>query len=276
VLRVFLFALPMLCLFTAYCFFPFLSDDRPVRRRWHAFLALAVCALVFVGGFFLTRYGNERYERIRTGEMMALDHIYRDRSNPIRILWLTETPSTDATPTMLNSYRDLERVLYVAGPAPRDARSVSDVVDTLRDLGPNAYLITARSQEAYLETVSAYPADWGDQFREHMAATPGVRVEKENADAVVYSLADVGDANTTASPKSSGSPPGGTPRSMTPLTPVGVVSVASLLIILVIREIWRLRLPAGSHQRLRPLTLASIPLLIALLVVVGERFAVLS
>jgi len=99
-----------------------------------------------------------------------------------------------------------------------------------------------------------------------------VRVVKETPDAVVYTLRAPEGVVPTQQPVVAT----GTRIGNTPWTPVGVVFVALLLVVLTVRELWRLRLAPDQHRRLRPLTFAAVPLLAGLVLVVVERLVLLS
>lgn len=271
-LRVYLFSLPGTCLLVAFALFP--AAGPPSRRTM---CAAAVCALVVVGGFFPARYGNERYERVRAGEVAAMEYVYRHDAGGARVLWLTPIPERDFTPNMPWGFRDMEKVSYLSARAPRDPGDVAGLVARMRDLGPGTYLLTTRGQEAYLELNHGFPPDWGDRFRAYLATAEGVEVAAANADAVLYRMPDTVKrpaVGAATSPPSHG--PSGPIVGRTPLTPAGLVVLPLLVAVLVARELLRLRPePAGAH-RTRPLTLAAVPLLVLLLVVIAERLALLA
>ncbi|MDQ4105044.1 MAG: hypothetical protein M3186_15520, partial [Actinomycetota bacterium] len=265
-MRVYLFALPAAALLAAYAFFP---ETRSKTGSPGRFIAVGACALVLVGGFFPARYGNEQYEITRAGELVAVDHVYQ-QGGPARLLLLSDTPFSDAPPLIPVGYRDVERVSHLSVLAPRDPDDVSRVVSTLRGLGRDSYLMTTRSQDAYLEVTAGYPPGWGDRFRTRLAATPDVHVVVETPDAVVY--AHRASQSVEPAPQR----PTGVQIGTTPWTPAGVVVLALLLVVLTWRELWRLRLAPDERRRLRPLTVAAVPLLIGLMAVVTERLILLS
>ncbi len=267
-LRVYLFALPAAALLAAYAFFPETGSGSRSPRR---FIAVGACALVLVGGFFPARYGNEQYEITRVGELAAVNYVYQ-QGGPARILLLTDTPFSDAPPFVPVGYRDVERVSHLSTLAPRDPDDVSRVVSTLRGLGRDSYLMTTRSQEAYLEVSAGYPPGWGDRFRTRLAATPDVQVVAETPDAVVYAHRESQSIEPTPQ-RATGT---ATQIGTTPWTPAGLVFLALLLVVLTWRELWRLRLAPDQRRRLRPLTLAAVPLLVGLALVVAERLILLS
>ncbi|MGH3965016.1 MAG: lipopolysaccharide biosynthesis protein [Pseudonocardiaceae bacterium] len=267
-LRVYLFALPAACVLAAYVFFP---ETQSGPRSPLRFMAAGACALVIMGGFFLARYGNERYEITRDGDLAAVQYIYQQNGRA-QILFMTDPPASGATPFIPVGYQHVERVSQVGMQAPEDPNDVIDVIDRMRELGQGTYLMTTRSQDAYLEVGGGYPPGWGDRFRARLAGTPELRVVKETPSAVVYTLRVSERMEPTQQPV----PATGRGIGVTPWTPVGVVFVALLLVVLMGRELWRFRLAPDEHRRLRPLTFAAVPLLAGLALVVVERLVLLA
>jgi hypothetical protein len=267
VLRVYMFALPGACVLAAYAFFP----DRSARRSWHGHLAVAVCALGFVGGFLFARYGNEAYEMIRPGELAAAEYVYQHGGSPV--LFLTEKDDPWATPFIPLGYQDLDRVRWRSIRAPSDPREVDAVVTALRDLGPDGYLMTTRGQEHYLQAVGHYGPNWGDEFRAHMRQVPQVRVVAENSDAVVYALRPgVKPVEVTLRRGL----PTGVRLENTPWTGVGLFFLVPLLAVLLTREVVRMRLGPDGRWRLLPLTVMAAPLLAVFVAVLIERLTFLT
>jgi hypothetical protein len=62
----------------------------------------------------------------------------------------------------------------------------------------------------------------------------------------------------------------------TPWTTVGAGFLVMLLGILSVREVWRIRLAPDEHRRLRPLVYAAAPFLVGFVLVVVERFLLLT
>jgi hypothetical protein len=290
-LRVYLFTIPAACLFVAYLFFPGVQDGhhpvangravgstvraRGARARAAApVAATAVAGMVFAGSFVLTAYGNESFEQVRPGEVAAMEYIYQHSSGSTQVVWLGGYPiPTRVTPTMVNDFQDLERVTLASAPAPRVRSELPVLLDQVRGLGPSTYLLTTRAQEAELQLAEGYPADWGRTFRSWMATVPQVHQVYANPDAAVYVEGSTGPGQDT---------PAGAParkfvaQTMTPITPAGVVMLAALLAVLLVREYRWIRLLHGERLAVRPCSLAALPLAFGLLMVVLERFAVLS
>ena len=268
VLRVYLFALAPACVLAALALFP-----RPASRpSMLARCVAGVCALVLLFSFLVTRYGNEAFERMPAGEVSAVETVYEHTSDHVKFLYITAVPELNSTPSMPLGYRDVERVHWMNTKAPIDPADVTGVLQTLRDQGPGTYLITARSQEAYVVFGQGYPMDWGERFRHALAATPGVRVVVDNPDASIYTL----DWPPGAVAKHFAPSSTGVQVWRTPWTPVGVAFLVMLLGILGVREARRVCLAPDERRRLRPLTFAAVPLLVGFVLVVLERFVLLT
>lgn len=267
-LRVYLFALAPACVLIALSLFP----DPVARPSLLSRCVTGICVLGLLFCFLVTRYGNEAFERIPTGAVSAVRTVYENTSGDVTFLYVTAVPELDSTPFMPLGYRDVDRVRWQNTMAPRDPADTTAVLRALRQLGPGGYLITTRSQEAFVVYGQGYPTVWGDQFRRALAATPGIRVIVDNHDAAVYAL----DPLPGAVAKPHVAPPTGLQVWRTPWTPVGLGFLVLLLGILITRETWRIRLGFAGRKRLRPLTFAALPLLIGFVLVVGERFALLT
>lgn len=267
-LRVYLFALAPASVLVALALFP-----RPVSRP--SLLARCVAGalgLVMLFSFFITRYGNEPFERIDSGAVSAVGSVYDRTTDDVRFLYVTAVPELNSTPFMPLGYRDVERVHWSNTMAPLDPTDVAGVLQALREKGPDTYLITTRSQEAFVELGQGYPLGWGDEFRDSLAAAPGLRTVVENQDATVYSLDWPPEAEADHKELMST----GVQVWLTPWTGVGVAFLVLLVGTLGVREAWRLRLAPDEYTRLRPLAFAAAPLLIGFVLVVLERFVMLT
>jgi O-antigen/teichoic acid export membrane protein len=265
-LRIYLFLLPAACVLAAYCFFP---GPRAGRPAWPTAVILALCAMVLPVAFFVARYGNEAFEQVPPGELAAANWVYAHDAPGVRLLWLSPAPATDNTPDMPWAYEDLSRVDYLPELAPRAPASVGGLVSALRRAGPGSYLVATRTQVAALQQTASYPSDWQQRFNAAMTAAPGVQVALANSSAVIYTL---------HWPPGSRRPPAvraaGVAHSASTWNVAGVILLWLLMALLAAREF--LRVGRGAARLIRPLTLASVPLLVLLLGVVLVRFVALS
>ncbi|WP_163697795.1 hypothetical protein [Mycolicibacterium sarraceniae] len=265
--RVYLFMLGPACILAALSFFP----DPESRPTALARGGVGLCVLALSFSFFVTRYGNEQFEQISDGAVAAVETVYSLTPNGGRFLFVSPHIPGD-TPFIPVGYRDVERVDWDRLDAPIEPADVTGLVDVMREGGPGTYLITTRSQENYLTFGSGYPPDWGTQFRRAMAAAPGVRVVVDNPDASVYTF----DWRPGQTPKPFIPPTTGVQIRRTPWTPVGVAFLVMALSLLGLREVWRVCPTRNDPRWLRLLTLAASPVLAGFVLVIAERFVVLT
>ncbi|AQA02544.1 hypothetical protein BVC93_08985 [Mycobacterium sp. MS1601] len=267
-LRVYLFALAPLSVLVALAFFP----SSQARPSFLAQCAACLCALVVLGAFLVSRYGNEAFERMPSGSVSAVQALYENSQGNVTVVYVTAVPDLGSTPFMPLGYRDAERVRWRNTMAPADPAEVSGVVEKLREQGPGSYLVTTRSQEDMVVFGQGYPAGWGEQFRHALASVPDMHVVYQNSDATVYSLAwPAGAEPNRFAPLETG-----VQIWRTPWTPLGVALLVMLVALLVTQEVRRLFLSPAQRYRLRPMTLAVVPLLGGFVLVVIERFVLLT
>ncbi|MGK5730160.1 lipopolysaccharide biosynthesis protein [Streptomyces sp. URMC 124] len=271
-LRVFLFALPGACVLAALALFPH-AAERPGRAVL-APLAALVAGLVLVFGFLVARWGNESFERVRPGEVAAMDFVYAHDKPTVRLLWMSSDPSKNVTPAMPWGAKDMERVHYDAMLAPRDPARVDDLVTALRKAGPRAYLMVNRGQSVYLELDAGYAADWDGRMRRTLDGRPELRRVLVNDDAVLYELKDR-PAGAAPLPRPG---PAGPRVTWTPVSVVGGLAAVALLVLLTAREVLRVVGRPGVRQLrwLQGSYWFALPLLLVLLASLVQRFATMS
>ncbi|MEU3420497.1 lipopolysaccharide biosynthesis protein [Streptomyces murinus] len=270
-LRVFMFAVPGAALLGALALFP-----RPTgsRRPVLALGAALLAGLLLMGGFLVARWGNEPFERTRPGEVAAMNWVYAHDRPTVRLLWLSDDPVNDVTPSLPWGAKDMERVDYVPTLAPTDPARVSGLVEALKDAGPQSYLLVNESQVTYLRLDSGYPAAWGPRLTRSLDARPELTKVLVNDDVTVYALR--------------ARPPGPVPEprpgpvgprvTWTPWSVVGALSAVLLMLVLAAREVVRVAVRPGVRQ-LRLLQGSfwfSLPLLAVVLAVLVQRFLTLK
>jgi hypothetical protein len=164
----------------------------------------------------------------------------------------------------------MEHFDYTAVRAPANPSDVRSIVKALLDR-PGGYFVTTHGNEAYNHFNYGLPATYGDRMRAALAAAPQLRLVTANDDASVYTLANPpgGDAPPAESYPKFG-------MGHTTWTPIGLFAVPLLIVVLVSREVLRIRLRPGETWRLQPLTVWSTFLVIVLAVVIVERFLTLG
>ncbi len=280
-LRVFLFAAPAACVLGALGLFPRASSRTPSGTRrpsWLAPLSALLVGLVLMGGFLVVRWGNESFERVRAGEVAAMDYLYAHDRPTARLLWPSNDPVNDVTPALPWGARDMERVEYVPFPAAPEpsGKGAAAMVEALREAGPNSYLVLNESQSEYLRLDSGYPADWQRRTASSLDARPELRTVLRNGDAALYALRPGAAGAKRAEPPDPG-PPG--PRvTWTSWTVMGAMAAGLLVLLLMSREVVRVMAPPGERKLawLQSTFWFGLPLVMLLLASLIQRFVTLA
>ncbi|WP_282796615.1 lipopolysaccharide biosynthesis protein [Streptomyces sp. CC224B] len=277
-LRVFMFALPGAALLGGLALFPrtgATAEERDRdRRAGLAPLAALLAGLVLVGGFLVARWGNEPFERVRTGEVAAMEYVYAHDDPTVRLLWMSDDPVNNVTPSIPWGERDPEKVEYLPTLAPADPARVSGLVEALEDAGPNSYLMVNRGQSVYLRMDSGYPANWDTRLLRHLDRRADLKRVLSNADATLYALRDRPDG-----PVAKADPGAVGPKvTWTPWSVVGGFAVVALLLLLAVREVVRVAVAPGVAQQrwLQSSFWFSLPLLAVFLASLVQRFVTMA
>ncbi|MFH8992079.1 lipopolysaccharide biosynthesis protein [Streptomyces sp. NPDC017940] len=276
-LRVFMFALPGAALLAGLALFPrtgVTAEERDRDRRSHAPLAALLAGLVLVGGFLVARWGNEPFERIRTGEVAAMEYVYAHDDPTVRLLWMSNDTVNNVTPAIPWGRQDAEKVEYVPTLAPVDPALVSGLVKALKDAGPNSYLMINRSQTVYLQMDTGYPENWDTRLARSLDKRAELKKVYGNADAMLYALRAQPDTPVVkAEPGAVG------PKvTWTPWSVVGALAVLALIALLAVREVVRVAAaPSVGQQRwLQSSFWFSLPLLAVFLASLIQRFLTMA
>ncbi|RPF32358.1 lipopolysaccharide biosynthesis protein [Streptomyces sp. TLI_185] len=272
-LRVFMFAVPGAALLAGLALFPrtgITAEERDKDRVSLAPLAALMAGLVLMGGFLVARWGNEPFERVRPGEVAAMDYVYAHDKPTVRLLWLSNDTVNDVTPAMPWGAKDMERVNYVPTLAPADPVLVSGLVKALKDAGPNSYLMVNASQTTYLQMDVGYSDTWEPRLVQNLDQRPELQKVYVNDDATVYALRKQ-PAGKVPKPDPG---PIGPQITWTPWSVVGALAALALIVLLTAREVVRVAVRPGVRQ-LRWLQSSfwfSLPLLAVLLASLVQRF----
>ncbi|MFJ5031707.1 lipopolysaccharide biosynthesis protein [Streptomyces sp. NPDC088560] len=272
-LRVFMFAVPGAALLGALALFPrtgVTAKERAKDRVSLAPLAALLAGLLLMGGFLVARWGNETFERTRPGEVAAMNWVYAHDRPTVRLLWLTQDTVNDVTPALPWGAKDMERVNYVPALAPTDPVLVSGLVKSLKDAGPNSYLMINRSQVTYLQLDAGYPVSWERRLVENLDDRQELTKAYANDDVTVYAMRQ---RPAGAVPKPDPGPTGPI-VTWTPWSVVGALAAVLLVLLLAAREVARVAMRPGVRQ-LRLLQGSfwfSLPLLAVVLAALVQRF----
>ncbi|GHE71177.1 hypothetical protein GCM10018785_44390 [Streptomyces longispororuber] len=277
-LRVFMFALPGAALLGGLALFPrtgaTAGERHRDRRAGLAPLAALLAGLVLVGGFLVARWGNEPFERVRTGEVAAMEYVYAHDDPTVRLLWMSDDPVNNVTPSIPWGRQDPEKVEYLPTLAPADPALVSGLVKALKDAGPNSYLMVNRGQTVYLQMDSGYPENWDTRLLRHLDRRADLKRVFGNADATLYALRDRPDG-----PVAKADPGAVGPKvTWTPWSVVGGFAVVALLLLLAVREVVRVAVAPGVAQQrwLQSSFWFSLPLLAVFLASLVQRFVTMA
>ncbi|MGW1260071.1 lipopolysaccharide biosynthesis protein, partial [Streptomyces sp. NPDC002513] len=276
-LRVFMFAVPGAALLAGLALFPrtgATAGEREEDRAGLAPLAALLAGLLLMGGFLVARWGNESFERIRPGEVAAMDYVYAHDDPTVRLLWLSNDTVNNVTPAMPWGARDMEKVQYVPTLAPADPVLVSGLVTSLKEAGPQAYLMINESQVTYLRMDVGYSATWEPRLLRSLDGRPELRKVLVNGDVTMYALRKQ-PAGPVAKPHPG---PIGPRVTWTPWSVVGGLTAMALVLVLTAREVVRVALPP-SVRRLRLLQSGfwfCLPLLAMFLASLVQRFVTMG
>ncbi|MFG6197135.1 hypothetical protein [Nonomuraea sp. JJY05] len=286
-LRIYMFALPGACLLAAYAFFPNLPADSvdvreetvPLRKRNVRFnpqftkklsVVLAACfAVLFAFAFLLARYGNEKFERVTTGEVAALHYVYAHDKPSAKVLYLVPKKGPEVTPTLPWGEKDVELVNFgVQALVHKDPTQIADAVAALKEQPRNSYLIVSRGQVSYLQLNEGFPEDWGTKFRAALDASPDLKRVFSNQDAALYTWKKFVRGTEIPAPQ----PYKGRGDPTTPWTPVGIGALAVTWVSLFAYEVIRLNGPNRARKTRKRLLFLAVPAFVVALAVIIERF----
>ncbi|MFI9770078.1 lipopolysaccharide biosynthesis protein [Streptomyces sp. NPDC052415] len=272
-LRVFMFALPGSALLTGLALFPrtgVTAEERDKDRVSLAPLAAFLAGLVLMGGFLVARWGNEPFERVRPGEVAAMEYVYAHDDPSVRLLWLSNDTVNVVTPSLPWGARDMEKVEYVPTLAPVDPVLVSGLVKALKDAGPHSYLMINRGQVTYLRMDVGYAESWEPRLLQNLDRRQELKKVFANEDVTMYALrkqpaGEVPEADPG---------PAGPLVTWTPWSVVGALAALALIVLLATRELVRVAVRPSVRQLrwLQGSFWFSLPLLAVLLASLVQRF----
>ncbi|MER6950734.1 hypothetical protein ABT294_42640 [Nonomuraea sp. NPDC000554] len=290
-LRIYMFALPGACLLAAYAFFPNLPADSadvreetvPIRRRNVRFnpeltkrisVVLAACfAVLFAMAFLVARYGNEKFERVTSGEIAAMHYVYQHDKPSARVVYLVPEESQNVTPTLPWGERDVDLVNF-NGQARvyKDPKQIAGAVAKLKASPRNTYLAVSLGQVSYLQLNEGFPADWGPKFRAALDASPDLKKVFSNDDAALYTLKKFVKGTEIPEPQ----PYKGRGDPTSPWTPVGLGALAVTWVSLFGYEVIRLNGPNRAPRARKRLLFVAIPAFVVAVAVIIERFVYIA
>jgi hypothetical protein len=197
-LRVYLFALPAIVFFVAALFF----TKPSVGRSWGTVVAIVIVSQLMIGGFFLTRYGNERMDYVSAAELSGVQHLYDVApAGSILLAGSSNLPWR---------FRGYEQYTYVAlddngEPTSKLLRDgeVGATVTKVRTMMSNpaysdAFLIFTRAERAYVEMFGVYPPSTYTRLEQTIGHSRDFQLLYANRDAQIFSLRGLNPASVKA------------------------------------------------------------------------------
>jgi hypothetical protein len=209
-LRVYFFALPALAFFAAALFFPTREGSsvasyrlklaaqnrrsaRPVKllplvasppcaaydSSWRTPIALGLVSLALVGGFTLTRYGNERMDYFTPQEVQAVRYLYRVAPSGSQFL----APGI-SVPWQFEDYTSI-KTRWIENRVVRNS-DVTSLEQTMSKDPNGDYVIVTRSTAATLELYSGMSPDVLPRFEQALRDSGRFTIIYQNPDARIY------------------------------------------------------------------------------------------
>jgi hypothetical protein len=207
-LRVYFYALPGLAFFSAAFFFPApplrqreailvrsvgrvrivplqAMMRRPVRIRasrnssWLTTSAIALASLALIGGFFLTRYGNERMDYFTPQEVQAVRYLYGVAPPGSQFV----APGI-SEPWQFQGYTTY-RTVWLENKVVREA-NVAALEQRMSKNSIGSYLLITRSAAATLELYAGMTPETLARFEQAVESSGRFTIIYQNPDAKVY------------------------------------------------------------------------------------------
>jgi hypothetical protein len=182
-LRIYLFALPLMVFFAAALFYSTYSHETSL---WMT-AVVVVTSILLLGGFLFTRYGNERVDYITHAEVNGVRYLY-SVAQPNSVL----IEGCDNAPWKFQDYEkytyySMTDVLY-------DAMEFQDVGAVIRFIEShkhaNTYLIFTRAQKAAIDSYYGFPPGTLNRLEDALLNSGKFKLIYSNPDAQIFVFLD--------------------------------------------------------------------------------------
>ena len=178
-LRVYIFALPFVAFFIATLFFTLPTYG----RSWRATFLIGILSIGLLGGFFFTRYGNERMDYFTQYEVDAIQYLYTVAEPGS--LWAVGTP---ALPWKFENYEKYKYTKVMEDVWVGDVDHIATLM--AQERYTNAYLVLTRSQQAHAELFYSLPSGTWDNFLKSLVDSGKFELIYSNFHADIFTLVD--------------------------------------------------------------------------------------
>jgi hypothetical protein len=181
-LRVGLFSLPFLCLLATYAIVPTQAGaTRSTLKRVLAATLLSVLGCVVVAGFFLARYGNERFEQARPDDAAAVRELYSIAPDGAAVFAVADYLPWRYERIGELSHGELSSTVWTDGDAE------TRFAPMLESSGP-AYLVVTGSQWDAARQLEGYSDAQVAEVKAAIASAPWLRLVYGTAECGVYEV----------------------------------------------------------------------------------------
>ncbi|GAA2780840.1 hypothetical protein [Nonomuraea dietziae] len=220
--------------------------------------------------FLVARYGNEKFERVTTGEVAAMRYVYAHDKPSARVLYLVPKVGPETTPILPWGEKDFEKVDFTQQalvhkdprqhhPRGRDAQGRRAQHLPRRHAGSGRLSPAERG----------LPADWYDRFVAALDRSKEIKKVYSNDDAGALHVEEVRqglrDPRPSLRQRRSGDP--GSPWDL-----VGVLALGVTWLTLFAYEVIRLHGRNKAPRARRRLLMVAVPAFLLAVGVIVERF----
>lgn len=176
-MRIYLFAMPLMAAFAALLFFPVKNQ----RHAWRTALLVGLTSLAWLVLFIFVRFGNERMDYYTQQEYQTVEYLYGKAPEGAFL-----AASSTNMPFRHRNYEWYKYVFMEELILKQDASAIITELDKRNN--PETYLFLTRAQRVYLEMFYDFPHDAWDRLQADLLATGRLIVLYSNPDGVVYKL----------------------------------------------------------------------------------------
>jgi hypothetical protein len=144
-------------------------------------LLVCVLSLGLTGGFFIARYGNEDFERVRPADVAAVDWLYANARPGTTFVALTGNVNWRS--------RAVERYDHTPLTSQPGPGTVADIEAMMAANPLGAYLIITEGQHAMVESVLDRPPGWGEEIEQQVSTSDRFRLVYSRDGAKIFVLA---------------------------------------------------------------------------------------
>jgi hypothetical protein len=181
-LRIYLFALPFMAFLAAAFFYG--SGHASFRRpSWKLVLAITASTLALLGGFFFTRYGNERMDYVTFKEVAGIQYLYQHaQANALFLAGWNDTPWMFQDFEKYTTY-SMADVLPETVATPNANAVVRFIKSQHRS---QAFVVLTIAQEAQAESFAGFPPGTLDRLGAALTRSGEFAMVYHNSDIQIY------------------------------------------------------------------------------------------